>query len=156
MTALHIAVRDRKEEIVRMLLDRGACVSTQNTLDHMSPVHYAAQADNLNILEMLTANAVEANTAAGDADGNFPIHYAAMYGNIDVFKFLHDTIHFPVVQSNARGRMPLHIAAMYGNGVIVEYLLSNFLLPVNGGTSIDGLTPLHFQYVIGDALFQNF
>ncbi|XP_063039908.1 ankyrin repeat and EF-hand domain-containing protein 1 [Engraulis encrasicolus] len=84
-TALMEACRTGSEELARTILRRG---SSPNMLDkkNMNAVHFAAEAGNLKILQLLSAYSADFNVMAND--GNTPLHLAAAGGFADCCRFL--------------------------------------------------------------------
>lgn len=74
LTCLHHAINDEKPAQVRILLSHGADVNAQDEL-LMTPLHYAAATDNLEITEILLA-AQGININLKDEDGLLPLDLA--------------------------------------------------------------------------------
>src|SRR5919198_1326648 len=83
-TSLHEAVSDGNVEEVKRLV-------TEETVNEVAdfgktPLHYAAQKDNVDIVETLLGH--EAKVNEKDKYGETPLHYAVEYKNVDIVKIL--------------------------------------------------------------------
>ncbi|KAK5872198.1 hypothetical protein PBY51_012919 [Eleginops maclovinus] len=69
LTALHQCCIDNYEEMVKILLDRGACVNAQDN-ELWTPLHAAATCGHAGLVKILIANS--ADLLAVNSDGNMP------------------------------------------------------------------------------------
>lgn len=147
-SAIHRATISGKTGTVRLLLRKNAHVS--KAIDGRSPLHFAAEAGNEEIVTALLEAGAEVNaeTYIGDGDhwqmkffaGRTPLHWAAQNGHVAVARVLLD--HGADVNAlNSTKRTPLQEAIMFCHAPMVKHLLKN-------GASVtiendDGWTPLH-------------
>ncbi|KDR12896.1 uncharacterized protein LOC110835827 [Zootermopsis nevadensis] len=140
-TALHLAVKDLKYEIAAMLKARGADVSIWSKFDQCSPVHWAAQMGTMNMLSLLTENAIEASKPTGD--GDYPVHFAALSGNLWMINFLVANRATPALLYNNAGYTPLHIAAKHDKRRMVPFIINSGYIEVDVLSAKGNWTPLH-------------
>ncbi|RDD41198.1 Transient receptor potential cation channel subfamily A member 1 [Trichoplax sp. H2] len=144
-TPLHQAVLHGKLEICKLLLQRGALI-TSTALDGSTPLHVAANKGNSEIMELLleTASYTDASSQilieSCDKDGNTPLHLAVQSGIKRTVEIcIEYSADINAVKENLSS--PLHIAALYGYMDIVELLVqSNCRLHVKDCSQ---MTPLH-------------
>lgn len=144
LTALHIAVKKRHYEIIKLLLSKGANVNARTNYGE-SPLHLAVQRNSFNeqfavqrdIAELLIINGVDVN--ARDNGGETALHIAARTSSemID-FLLLHNA---DICVEDNRGITPLHLAA-FGNR------LNGVILLLNHGAEINAKTK--YGYGLGD------
>ena len=133
---LHTAAYFGDIEIVKILLDNGAIVDTNNTY---TPLHIAANRGFPTIVNMLLDR--NANIEAVDEDGNTPLHWAAMLGSPEGITILINR-GANINATNYDGKTALHFAACNGGSKAVEILM-------NSGANIEaicnkGKTALHY------------
>ena len=133
---LHIAAYFGDIEIVKILLDNGAIIDTNNTY---TPLHIAANRGFPTIVNMLLDR--NANIEAVDEDGNTPLHWAAMLGFPEGITILINR-GANINATNYDGKTALHFAASNGRSKAVEILM-------NSGANIEaicnkGKTALHY------------
>ncbi|XP_059146239.1 integrin-linked protein kinase homolog pat-4-like isoform X2 [Physella acuta] len=75
---LHWAAREGRDNIVDMLIKRGARINATNMGDD-TPIHLAAAHGHREVVLMLLHN--KANVNAINEHGNTPLHYACFWGN---------------------------------------------------------------------------
>ncbi|WCR59753.1 MAG: Phosphocholine transferase AnkX [Wolbachia endosymbiont of Ctenocephalides felis wCfeF] len=105
-------------EKVRDSIRQGANVNVQGK-QGWTPVFWAIQKNNFNIVELLLNN--NADIKVKDNEGWIPIHWAVQLGSLDVVKRLVER-GADVNASTADGRTPLDIAKDQGYNNIVNYL----------------------------------
>ncbi|HMB95704.1 MAG TPA: ankyrin repeat domain-containing protein, partial [Tepidisphaeraceae bacterium] len=167
-TPLIMAVQDGREEIVKLLLSKGANVNRGNDrgttplhraieypnimkilldagakvdavdVEGRTPLHWAAMGAPNASMSLLIDHG--ANVAARDNEGQTPLHDAARWNNIENVDMLlsHDA------DVNARdnfGETPLHLAATCKQTVVVEVLLHHNV-DLNA-KDVFGYTPMH-------------
>jgi uncharacterized protein len=108
-------------ELVRQLMRQGADVNDAQG-DGMTALHWAADADNLPLAEVLLY--AGANTEAGTRIGHYtPLHIASRKGNAEVVRALVDAGADHNAISTNTGVLPLHLAAASGSVSTVTALL---------------------------------
>ena len=119
--------------MVKYLIFEGADVNAKDK-DNMTPIHYAARSENVEVVKYLISKGLDVN-AKNDYDST-PLHLAVHRGgkfDIEMIKYLVSE-GADVNARNSYGKTPLHIAAYAGvysdnekeNKVVkfVEYLIS--------------------------------
>lgn len=84
-TPLHYAVTYGREEVVALLLDRGAQVNAADATG-LTPLHIAATLDRTGEAELLLSRG--ADIEARDAFGDTPLHLAAIFGQTRILPVL--------------------------------------------------------------------
>jgi len=74
-TPLHLAVELADEEIVRLLLDKGAQANAKDVKSGFTALHYAVRLGSKNVAELLIARGADIN--AKDNQGHTPLYFAA-------------------------------------------------------------------------------
>ena len=120
-TALAVAAHCGNEEVVSLLLQRGAQVDVLDSSD-MTPLHLAASRDHYGIVQLLVDD--HANVDAIGPNGKTPLRLAADSGHHDVVEIL--------LQNRARvnsrdhnNSTALHAAAKIGDDVITKLLIAH-------------------------------
>ncbi|EPS37558.1 hypothetical protein H072_8730 [Dactylellina haptotyla CBS 200.50] len=137
-TALHAACENGHEDVVRILLQRGAS-ATVTDKDGRTPLHLAAADGGEGITRMLMQSGADLN--AFDDDGDLPLHLAAEHGSTDVVPlFLRARV--KIDTPGAGKRSPLMRAVASGHKSTVKCLLDE-------GANVNqrdemGWTALHF------------
>jgi len=85
-TPLHEAVLDNQEEIVKLLLKKGADVNATTIEEGATPLHTACWTQNESMLNLLLDAGADANK--GDYRGNSPVHEAAPYSQTAILETL--------------------------------------------------------------------
>uniref|UniRef100_A0A3B4B5K3 Uncharacterized protein n=1 Tax=Periophthalmus magnuspinnatus TaxID=409849 RepID=A0A3B4B5K3_9GOBI len=94
-TALHIASRLGKPDIVQQLLSNGACPDS-TTSSGYTPLHLAAREGHRDIAAaLLDQGAASTNTVT--RQGITPLHLAAQEGNVDMVTLLLAHLHIHVI-----------------------------------------------------------
>ena len=117
-TALHIAVMNGNEVMVRFLLKHKA-LSLQDE-DARNPLHYAIYYGCTSIVELLADNVESLNEE--DIDGNCSLYTAVLYRKYDIIKILLNKGSL-VNKKNRFGETALDIAIFYNFDDMVELLL---------------------------------
>ncbi|KAI1231658.1 hypothetical protein IHE44_0007736 [Lamprotornis superbus] len=143
LTPLHCGARSGHEQVVEMLLDRGAPILSK-TKNGLSPLHMATQGDHLNCVQLL----IQHNVPVDDVTNDYltALHVAAHCGHYKVAKVLLDKKANPNAKA-LNGFTPLHIACKKNRIKVMELLLKH-------GASIQavtesGLTPIHVAAFMG-------
>jgi ankyrin repeat protein len=120
-TPLHAAVAVGHEEMVRLLLEKGADVNAKGEDPAgQTPLHIAAQNGNERVVRILLDRG--ANIAAKYANGETALHRAAATGKENMVLLLLDR-GVDIVAESDIGDTPLSRAAVFGHKGAVELLL---------------------------------
>jgi ankyrin repeat protein len=84
-TALHRATYNNHIEVVKLLIESGANVSSR-TSDGWQPIHSAAKWGHIQILDLLVSCGAHVNAVS--SGGNTPLHLAANHNSKEVLEFL--------------------------------------------------------------------
>jgi ankyrin repeat protein len=157
LTPLHIALRATDSlmfPMINTLVSKyGADVNISDMLSR-SPLHYAANAGNLPLLELFLQQGAYVDSQ--DEDGWTALHRATLRGHTQCVKLLVDYGADPAIKTNF-GQTCLHMAVQNSNLSCVEAILAPQLLSGShesvGGSAYlggDGSTRLSPRQVIGD------
>jgi ankyrin repeat protein len=134
-TPLHIAAQDGREQIVRLLIARGADVNRANDRGN-TPLHRAVEYPGV-VTALLDAGA---KPNAPDAQGRTPLHWAAIGGaNSTMTVLLARGADVKAV--DLQGQTALHYAAREGNTAAIAALIGAGADP--SAADRFGATPLH-------------
>ena len=134
-TALHLAARDGRAPLVKLLIERGASVNATSTLDQ-TPLHKSA--GHRAVMEQLLQ--AGADVSARDARHRTPLHWAAYDPSANLIPLLLD--HGAAIDARDKhDHTPLHRAADAGRASIAQTLLDRGAAP-NPRADL-GLTPMH-------------
>uniref|UniRef100_A0A672QNT7 Ankyrin 3 n=1 Tax=Sinocyclocheilus grahami TaxID=75366 RepID=A0A672QNT7_SINGR len=152
-TALHIASRLGKLEIVQQLLQKGALPNAATTSGY-TPLHLAAREGHQEIAALLLEQGT--SLSAATKKGFTPLHVAAKYGQLEVANLLLQKKAVPDAAGKT-GLTPLHVAAHYDNQRVALLLLDQGASPHSAAKN--GYTPLHIaakknQLEIGTTLLE--
>lgn len=112
-TALHLAVRDEKEGVVRLLLRRGASATVKD-MSGMTPLHLAVSTSE-SMVRVLLENGVPVDICA---QGGFTaLHQAARSGEEGVVRLLVDW-GADIEARTITGSSPLHLAVVGDKSMI--------------------------------------
>jgi ankyrin repeat protein len=146
-TPLHVACSKGNEEIVRLLLKKGANVDAQNR-QRSIPLHVACGRGNVEIVELLLKQGTGVNVQ--NKCGDTPLHIAFRKGNEKTVELLLDA----GVDVNVQGRFgntPLHYACLSGRA---DVEIVKLLLDAGADINVqdkDKNTPLHYACLNGRA-----
>lgn len=150
-TPLHSAVLGGSEEVVELLIGRGANVVAKNN-EEEQPVHLAAAEDHSDIIVLLAKGAIwkvpedERRQAqidfinAGTGERDTALHIAAQGGYLETVKTL-ISIGARVNMRTDTNQTPLHLAAIGGQLEVARYIVMNNAKV--GLKDSDQMTPLH-------------
>jgi ankyrin repeat protein len=88
VTALHYAAANGHEEVVKLLLQRGADATVVNAWDNLTPLSSACAGGHLGVVQSLIDYQGLQALGMTASTGATPLHYAAKGGREDVVKFL--------------------------------------------------------------------
>nr|XP_057935974.1 ankyrin repeat and protein kinase domain-containing protein 1 isoform X2 [Doryrhamphus excisus] len=141
-TPLIVAVLNRLNDIVSLLLDHGADPD-QGDEDHWTAIHFAAQnGDDRTVRILLDKGAV---ADAREKSGWMPLHLACQNGHESVVRLLLTRLSVKAIgeREDVQERTALHLAAAYGHVNIAKLLLSQGADPNVTDASLS--TPLHLS-----------
>ena len=137
LTPLHIMCSDGNLEVVKNLLDRGACITVSDN-DGRTPLHIACFKGHYDLVKELLERG--ADLSVSDKYGMTPLHVACSEGHTEIcVELLSKGAN--TANLDLRGRSPLCIASSKGYAQIVKELVSRGV-ELNS-TDKDGLTPLY-------------
>ncbi|KAJ5987963.1 hypothetical protein N7481_003173 [Penicillium waksmanii] len=122
-TALVVAVRTQKPDIVKLLIEHGACLNTKphvpveaaewDRLVWTTPLHTAvdSQYGNREMAELLLSQGADVNVRCGD--GGTPLHGTTREMNVDDSRWLLENGADPNIIDD-QGNSPLHVAINFG------------------------------------------
>jgi cytohesin len=141
---IHNAAASGDMEKVKALLKDNPELASRTDANGLTPLHYAAAADQKDVAELLLANKADVNakmTPGGRTPGRTPLHFAAAIGRREMVEWL--LAHHANINAKAiDGMTPLHIAVFQGHKNVVEVLLAS-KADVNTTLTVNGETPLH-------------
>lgn len=121
-TPLHVAVvKEGKQEIVKLLLERGADIESKDQYGQ-TPLHWAAIKNDLEVLKVLVKK--NANLNAKNEFGNSALHLAVDHKSDHALQILIEE-KANINITNDGNETPLHNAAFDGKIDIVKILLAN-------------------------------
>ena len=137
-TVLHKAVGKGHQDMVQLLLQKGASAEAMNSFND-TPLDVAARNGYTNIMELLLMNGASGKSM--DEDNSALLHRAASSGHTSTVELLLSK-GASIEAMNKYNMTPLHLTASGGHTCTVELLLSK-------GASIGAMgkhniTPLHF------------
>jgi hypothetical protein len=117
-TPLHVASEEGHVDAVRVLLDHGAHVNSQDNLNWM-PLHLASREGSLKVVQLLLEH--EAALNARTENGNNPVHLASLSGHLEVIRLLGDR----GADMHIRGSSgtPFQVATRKGHHDVAQLLL---------------------------------
>ncbi len=153
LSALHLAVKTQRQDLVEALLNHHADIQTRAAEVDDMPLHIAARLSDTAITRLLlnrgaNVDAITHIGPRGDPSrmGDTALHEASRNSDEDIARLLIEN-NANVQLGNRRRLTPLHLAAEAGNVHICKLLLDN-------GANIDhpdriGATPLHLAVKSG-------
>ncbi|XP_037903075.1 serine/threonine-protein phosphatase 6 regulatory ankyrin repeat subunit A isoform X2 [Hermetia illucens] len=111
-TALHLAARRRDVDMVRILVDYGTNVDTQNG-EGQTPLHIAAAEGDEALLKYFYG--VRASASITDNQDRTPMHLAAENGHAHVIEILADKFKASIYERTKDGSTLMHIASLNGH-----------------------------------------
>ncbi|KAL2679330.1 hypothetical protein Neosp_010103 [[Neocosmospora] mangrovei] len=130
-TPLHFAAEHDHIDTVKLLVDKGASVTSVNKYDQ-TPLDLAIKYGREKIVQFLLGHP---DVRLKDRRGNTLLHVAAREGHIEIFRQILDIKkeEIDVNSTNQDEDTPLHLAADKGRGDMVDFLI---------GLNNDGYEPL--------------
>lgn len=136
--ALHYAIEDCQESMVKVLLDHGGVKDV--TVGPML-LHLAVSGGNLTIIEMILKAGVGTNKT--ESWGETPLHYLVRLGSTHLAKIVDLLLEFgaQVNIGNQYADTPLHIAVIFCRPEVVQMLIdagaNPYLVNTRGETAMD-------------------
>ncbi|XP_054722505.1 ankyrin repeat and protein kinase domain-containing protein 1-like [Uloborus diversus] len=127
-TALHLAIRSRKEAAALLLVDADSCNIRDRS--NLTPLHVAAMIGCARVLRALVA--AGGNMRLQNVGSRTPLHHAVSWGCRAAAEFLADVDGTNDVR-DAVGMTPLRITAAFGYTSIVKKLLFSGVCPYSRG-----------------------
>ena len=143
-TPLHRASQFGQEEIVNLLVSKGADLEAKTELG-MTPLYVSIYEQKLEIVKQLIDKGADIFTVRND--GETLLHIASAVGNKEIAKLLISK-GLNINVSKRYGITPLHLASVFGHKEVVEVIISS-------GADVDaknsnGSTALHLAAAAGE------
>ena len=90
ISPLHYAVSSSQNDIVELLISKGADVNFIGGNRGFSPLIVAINGNNVEVVRMLLANGADIYAKDGNTNGESPLFYSLNSGNIEITKMLID------------------------------------------------------------------
>ena len=123
LTSIHLAAFYNLHEVVKKLTTKkyeGSGFPIVKTTQDHTPIHFAAQVGNLDMVKHLATYTDNPNSR--NIYGWTPIYYAAHYGHLEIIKFLVNFTDSPNAP-NINMYTPIWTAAFHGHLEIVKFLM---------------------------------
>ncbi|CAH0387234.1 unnamed protein product [Bemisia tabaci] len=111
-TALHLAARKRDVDMVRILVDYGSNVDSQNG-EGQTPLHIAAAEGDEALVKYFYG--VRASASITDNQDRTPMHLAAENGHASIIELLADKFRASIFERTKDGSTLMHIASLNGH-----------------------------------------
>jgi uncharacterized protein len=121
-TALMVAAKAGRREVVEVLLDHHADINARGRNDRFTALLMAAAYGRRDVVSLLLDRGADPLTRA--IDGDTALTVAALKGHLPVVELLLDRHPDLIDNRNSQGRTALMTAAFYGRRDVVELLLS--------------------------------
>ena len=118
-SALHIATKSGRKEMVRILLEANANVNIDDRLGN-TPLHIAVMADKADMVKLLLEANADVNLQ--DRSGEIALHKVVVFDRQDIAKILIES-HSDVNIQDWSGDTPLHKAVKSGKMEMIKMLL---------------------------------
>lgn len=122
--ALHIAARNGKVEIVRLLLERARANPNATDDKGGTPLLAACDSSNVHVEVVRLLLGAGADPALAETNGIVPLHVVAYRGYMDLVDSLHSRAPATLNRSASKGQTPLFLACVGGHESVVSRLLS--------------------------------
>lgn len=111
-TALHLAVRRKDIDMVRILVDYGTSVDIRNG-EGQTPLHIAAAEGDEVLVKYFYG--VRASASITDNQDRTPMHLAAENGHANIIELLADKFKASIFERTKDGSTLMHIASLHGH-----------------------------------------
>jgi len=120
MTALHLAVQEKHQDVAKFLITKGADINAKDKSGY-TPLYYAVWNEDKDMVRLLVTKGADVNfTPEKDYP---PLHYAVWMEDIDIVKlFVANGVKFDVKDND--GWTAFRYAASQGNRELVEFFVS--------------------------------
>lgn len=124
VTALMTALETGREDVVSLLIERGADVNLQPYLSlRRTPLQYAAELGNLDMIRLLLQHGAQVNSPPAFQGGGTALQFAAISGNCNIAaELLEHGARLDVPPPKVDGRWPLEGAAEHGRLDMIQLL----------------------------------
>ena len=119
-TPLHIASLNGQEQVVELLINRGAEVNATSEIGGWTPLHMAASKNHIQVVSFLIKKGADEDAKA-IIGGWTPLHWAALEGHKDIVELL-IKLGANINSKDNMGNTPLDLAIQYERLDIAEYL----------------------------------
>jgi ankyrin repeat protein len=136
-TPLHLAAQEGNQELVELLLDKGADIDAQDQY-HFTPLHLASYEGRLEVVQTLLTKG--ANKNARDIGGGTPLCIGAQCNKTEIVRVLINNGVDVNISENYK-RTPLYWLANFGQRDLAKLIIEKGA-DVNASSKI-GFTPLH-------------
>jgi ankyrin repeat protein len=151
-TPFHLACNAFHPEIVKYFIENGADVNACDN-NGLTPLDHAADKGNKEIINLLLDKGADYDTTGGKA--LYMLQLSAWYGLDRLFKLALSKGGDRLLINNAENRTTMQLALKGGSVEIVKILTAN-KIPLEKGTDIYGLNPLHYAVRKGNLAMTEF
>lgn len=133
-TALMLAIKTGREDVVQLLLKYGADVNKETFLTtKRTPLQCAAEQGDLDMVRLLLKKGVDVNEEPAVCSGGTALQFAAISGNVNVVaELLERGAQLHALPSKVNGRWPLEGASENGRLDMIEFLWKAKGISLNG------------------------
>lgn len=123
-TALMVALETGREDVVSLMLDKGADVNLQPRLSlRRTPLQYAAELGALDMIRLLLRKGADVNSPPAFQGGGTALQFAAISGNCNAAaELMEQGASLDIRPSKVDGRWPLEGAAEHGRLDMIQLL----------------------------------
>ena len=118
-SCLHLAVLNKSNTIIKLLIDNGANINIKDSKSQ-TPLHHAVSQGSLEIVKLLIKSG--ADISSKTINGQTPLHFAVSQGSLEIVKLLIES-GANISLTNNYGQTPLHIAAKKKDSLAMIKLL---------------------------------
>lgn len=124
VTALMVALETGREDVVTLMVDKGADVNLQPRLSlRRTPLQYAAELGDLDMIRLLLRKDAHVNSPPAFQGGGTALQFAAISGNCNIAaELLEQGASLDIPPSKLDGRWPLEGAAEQGRLDMIQLL----------------------------------
>ncbi|KAJ8936152.1 hypothetical protein NQ318_010563 [Aromia moschata] len=152
-TALHLAVRRKDIDMVRILVDYGTSVDIRNG-EGQTPLHIAAAEGDEVLVKYFYG--VRASASITDNQDRTPMHLAAENGHANIIELLADKFKASILERTKDGSTLMHIASLNGHADCAMMLfkkgvylhMPNKNRKLNLSTETDALAPRNLEILL--------